>query len=362
MKLDYNIEETVLTLLDDATPLETVITHAKSLTKQHFSGNNNSCENVMFWRMRLYAPIYVSSHCVNHCLYCGFRVPRTIDRRHLSVEDVVAESRYLLERGFKSQLIVAGESPNVSPAYLAEIMHRLRELQIVPSIEVAPMSVEGYAETIAAGCHGITLFQETFDRELYARYHPKGPKSDYEWRVRAIERAAMAGMPRLGYGVLLGLAEPKQELLAMIRHAAAVQMQYPDRILAFSLPRIHEGPDGFVIPHRVPDELFFRMYCVLRIVFPEADLVLSTRETPELRNRLAASCITQMSAESSTEPGGYALIQTKSEHVSPTTTNNSAVTDCGTSAPFQGQFLTTDNRSGTEVAHWLTQNGHQVIW
>ncbi len=343
MKSDRNIEDLILTLLDDETPLETVAEQAKSLTIQNFSGSDNGCDNATYWRMQLYAPLYVSSYCVNQCLYCGFRAPCAIERRHLSVGEVVDESRYLLERGFKSQLIVAGESPKVTPEYLSEIMRRLRELQVVPSIEVAPLSVEGYAETVAAGCRGITLFQETFDRDLYAGYHPKGPKSDYDWRVRAIERAAEAGMPRLGYGVLLGLAEPKGELLAMIRHAAALHERFPDRVLAFSLPRIHEGPEGFVIPYRVSDELFIRMYCVLRIVFPKAELVLSTRETAELRNRLAATCITQMSAESSTEPGGYALTREET-------------------ASFNGQFLITDNRSADEVARWLTQNGHRVKW
>lgn len=351
MKTERDTENVVLTLLDDRTPLAAVLERAKSSTRENFATKHdrNGCDT-NYWRMRLYAPIYVSSYCVNQCLYCGFRAPCAIERRHLTVDEVVGESRYLLERGFKNQLIVAGESPKVSPAYLAEIMRRLRDLDVLPSIEVAPMSVEGYGEIIEAGCHGITLFQETFDRELYARYHPKGPKADYQWRVDAIERAAKAGMPRLGYGILLGLAEPKRELVTMIRHAMTVRDKYPDRVLAFSLPRIHEGPEGFVIPYHVPDELFVRMYCALRIVFPDAELVLSTRETAELRNRLASTCITQMSAESSTEPGGYAL----------------ATTDLSTSekepAAFNGQFPITDSRSVEEVAQWLTQNGHDVRW
>ena len=347
MITQHEIENDILTLLDDRTPFSSVLARAESLTRENFATKRNFDErDAGYWRMQLYAPIYVSSYCVNQCLYCGFRAPCAIDRRHLSVDEVVAESRCLLERGFKNQLIVAGETPKVSPAYLAEIMRRLRELGAVPSVEVAPMSVESYAEIIKAGCRAITLFQETFDRKLYAVYHPKGPKSDYQWRVNTIERAAEAGMPRLGFGVLLGLAEPKQELVAMIRQAHAIQEKYPDRVLAFSLPRIHEGPDGFDIPYHVSDELFIRMYCVLRIIFPKAELVLSTRETAELRNRLASTCITQMSAESSTEPGGYAQTATSAE----------------TESTFNGQFLITDSRPVKEVAQWLTQNGHDVRW
>ena len=346
-----NIEQIVYDLLDETTPLESVLERAKAATLAHFAADLGTPKN-HYWRMQLYAPIYVSSYCVNQCLYCGFRAPCAIKRRHLTVDETLAESRYLLRRGFKSQLIVAGENPRVSSSYLAEIMRGLRDMGAVPSIEVAPLSVEAYAETVEAGCHGITLFQETFDRELYTKYHPTGPKSDYNWRVNAIERAAQAGMPRLGYGVLLGLAEPKRELLEMIRQAQAIQDKYPDRTIAFSLPRIHEGPNAFQIPFLVSDELFVRMYCALRILFPKSELVLSTREKAELRNRLASTCITQMSAESSTEPGGYSL---SDQATPPPQTDEQSPT-------FHGQFQTTDNRSVEEVADWLKQNGHHVQW
>ncbi|MDR1383469.1 MAG: radical SAM protein [Planctomycetaceae bacterium] len=352
MNFALSIEKNARHLLNEETPLQTVMEEAQRLTAQHFS-LHSSCGGTKgrHWRMQLYVPIYVSSFCVNQCLYCGFRSPHSIQRKHLSVEETVGESQYLLQRGFKSQLIVAGESPKVSSTYLAEIIRHLRLIDVVPSIEVAPMSVEQYEEIVAGGCHGITLFQETFDRTLYAKYHPAGPKSSYEWRVHALERAAEAGMPRIGYGVLLGLAEPQRELITMMEHAAKMTAKYPDRTFAFSLPRIHEGPTGFAIPYQVTDELFVRMYCALRIVFPKAELVLSTRETPELRNRLASLCITQISAESSTEPGGYVLnTQKKSDSAKQSGGN------------FNGQFLITDNRSAEEIADWLTQYGHDVQW
>ncbi|MDR1494411.1 MAG: radical SAM protein [Planctomycetaceae bacterium] len=354
MNSALGIEETARHLISEETPLQTVMEESQRLTARHFSSQQNNSHtetNGKHWRMQLYAPIYVSSFCVNQCLYCGFRAPHSIQRKHLSVEETVGESQYLLQRGFKSQLIVAGESPKVSSAYLAEIMRRLRSMQVVPSIEVAPASVEQYAEIVAGGCRGITLFQETFDRTLYAKYHPAGPKSDYEWRVRALERAAEAGMPRIGYGVLLGLAEPRRELIAMMEHAAKLTAKYPDRIFAFSLPRIHEGPNGFAIPYQVSDELFVRMYCALRIIFPKAELVLSTRETPELRNQLASLCITQISAESSTEPGGYAINASQNSCAAKQSDDN-----------FHGQFLVADCRSAQEIADWLTQYGHDVRW
>ena len=147
-------------------------------------------------------------------------------------------------------------------------------------------------------------------------------------------------MPRLGLGILLGLADVRDDLLSMMRHAAYLKDRFPDRTLAFSLPRIHEAPDEFEIRYPVSDDQLIRLYCVLRIAFPEAELVLSTREPVELRNRLARICITQMSAGSSTAPGGY---QAGGEAIGE-------------------QFPVIDGRSPSEVADWLDAEGFRVCW
>jgi 2-iminoacetate synthase len=147
-------------------------------------------------------------------------------------------------------------------------------------------------------------------------------------------------MQRLGLGILLGLADPRKDVVALMRHAHYLGTRFPDRRIALSLPRIRDAAPGFVAPYPVDDQTFVRLYCALRIAFPAADLVLSTREMPELRNRLARICITQLSAGSSTSPGGY---------------------EAGQHTAGQ-QFPICDHRSPAEVAQWLEEEGFDVRW
>ena len=189
--------------------------------------------------------------------------------------------------------------------YFSQILRELTARGIRPFVEIAPQSTAAYAELAAAGACGVTLYQETFDETLYSVYHPRGAKRAYDWRLEALERAAEAGIRCLGLGFLLGLAEPREDLSAMVRLAVYLRSRFPDSKLAFSLPRIRETPPGFAVPYPVDDETFLRMYCGLRLAFPDAELVLSTRESAEMRDRLARICITQLSAGSSTSPGGY---------------------------------------------------------
>jgi 2-iminoacetate synthase len=321
--------------------LEGVIARAAELTRQHFTLRDGAAAPAR--RMALYAPLYLSNHCINHCLYCGFRHPNPIPRIHLPLDRVLREAEVLLGRGFRQILLVAGDFPSLTTtAYYVEAIRALAARGAVPSIEIAPQSTEAYETLVQAGASGLTLYQETYFEKLYARYHPRGTKVSFDWRLEGPERAAEAGMPRLGLGVLLGLADPREDVVALLRHARYLESRFPDRTLAFGLPRIHEAPDGFEVPFPVDDETFIRLYAALRIAFPRAELVLSTRERPALRNRLAAICITQMSAGSSTAPGGY-LERT-----------------CGRRSGEQ--FPVCDGRSPAEVAAWLESHGFGVVW
>lgn len=328
--------------LDSSYPLEQLIIQASQVTADYFG--TIGCEqpaDLPRRKMLLYAPLYVSSHCVNYCTYCGFRHSLDIERLHLSMEDVREQIDVLQKYGFEHLLIVGGEFPSLtSTEYFCDIAQTMARQGIVPAIEIAPQSTGSYERLVLAGVHGLTLYQETYDERLYAEYHSRGPKANYHWRLESHDRAAEAGMRRLGLGVLLGLADPRQDILAMMRHGAYLLDRFPDRTLAFSLPRIHQAPSDFNLRYPISDEELIRFYCALRIAFPEAPLVLSTRESATLRNRLAEICITQMSAGSSTTPGGYGS--------SPPTTRE--------------QFPVSDQRSASEVAHWLDQAGFHVTW
>jgi 2-iminoacetate synthase len=292
--------------------------------------------------MLLYAPLYVSNYCINHCTYCGFRHPNSIERIHLDLGEVVAQARILESWGMRQVLMVAGDYPKLdSPDYLCAIVKHLTARGLRVSIEIAPQSTGVYAALVGAGASGLTLYQETYDEEAYSRFHPRGTKTWFDWRLEAPDRAAEAGMPRLGLGILLGLADPRADLVNLINHGRYLEERFGDVVLAFSLPRIHEAPAGFVPPHPVDDDTFVRMYCALRLNFPRAHLVLSTRESPALRSRLALSCITQMSAGSSTAPGGY-------EHAG--------------DDPCRQQFPVADHRSPAEVVNWLEAHNFAVCW
>jgi 2-iminoacetate synthase len=326
--------------LDPKVSLEDLTLRAREITRENFKVP--SAAPGAYWRMLLYAPIYLSSHCINYCTYCGFRYPNAIPRKHLTFQESLREEEILRSRGFRHILLVAGDFPSLTTTdYFVRILRELAARGVAPGIEIAAQSTESYAAMVAAGARAMTLYQETYNEELYARYHPRGSKVSFDWRLESFDRAADAGVERLGLGILLGLADPRDDLLAMLRHALYLQTRYPSLSLAFSLPRIHEAPSGFKPPYPVDDATFVRLYCALRIAFPNAELVLSTREAAPLRDCLARICITQISAGSSTVPGGYGT---------------------STQDPCGAQFPVCDHRQPAEMAGWLQDQGFHVVW
>lgn len=323
--------------LRDDFPLAELLESATRLTKTRFSVFDRESKSICR-RVRLFVPLYVANICVNHCRYCGFQCENEIPRVHLSPEEVFAELDILQGRGFRNILLVAAENPRkCTPSYFAQIITEMKIRGLNPAVEIAPQTVEGYRELAAAGCRSITLFQETYDKEFYRNYHPHGPKSSFSWRYETYSRAGEAGFDFFGFGILLGLAPPREELMRMVAQAREIKERFPVAGISFSLPRIRVAPHGFQPPFPVSDELFIRLYATLRMLFPDAELVLSTRETPEMRNRLYQSCITYTSAGSQTAPGGYLAEETGN---------------------FSGeQFPVTDHRSAAEVAGWLAEQG-----
>jgi 2-iminoacetate synthase len=294
-------------------------------------------------QIRLYAPLYLSNYCINHCLYCFFRYPNALERVQLTKEESLRQAEILRQHGFHHILLVAGDYPKLTRAeYFCDIAAALARDGFCVGIEIAPQSTKSYAALSAAGVVSVTLYQETYHELAYVRYHPRGAKSWFDWRLEAHERALDAGVRRLGLGILLGLHDPAQDLLMMIRHARYLRARFAQAQLAFSLPRIHAAPSGFVPAHRVSDDEFTRLYCVLRLAFPDAPLVLSTRERPALRERLTRLCVTQLSAGSVTSPGGYG-----------------AETSAGTA---RQQFPVADHRTPAEIVRWLAADGFRVGW
>src|SRR5436190_9690696 len=275
--------------------LETLCRRSQSLTQQRFGKV-----------IRLFAPLYLSNECVNNCKYCGFSRDNPILRVTLTVDEVVREARALKEQGFRNVLLVAGEHPKfVSASYLVDCVRALHEEIPGISLEVGPMETEEYRPIVAAGAEGLVVYQETYDRAIYAGMHTAGPKRNFDWRLETAERAYAAGFRRLGIGALLGLADWRFEAVCVAAHADYLLRNCWKAQLTISLPRLRPCAGEFQPLTHITDRELLQLVCAFRIMFLDAGLVLSTRESASLRDGLIPLGITLISAGSHTEPGGY---------------------------------------------------------
>jgi 2-iminoacetate synthase len=290
--------------------------------------------------VQIYAPVYLSNECVDTCLYCGFSRTNRIPRRTLTVGEVVAETRHLADQGFRHILYVAGEHPvHVSPDYLGEVLTAVRPLLASVSIEVAPFGQEVYERLKASGLDGVVIYQETYDRSRYDEVHIAGPKKDFQKRLALLEDAARAGIRQLGMGFLLGLSDWREDAAALVHHVRSIKKSYWQCEIAISLPRLRPCESDYDPPHPVSDRDFLQLVAALRLALPDVGIVLSTRESPELRDRLIGLGVTRMSAGSRTEPGGYLHPEESLK-----------------------QFETEDHRSAAEVAAAIQNKGYEPVW
>lgn len=291
--------------------------------------------------IHMFAPLYLSNECVSVCTYCGFSAGNDIARRTLSVPEVVEEARTLAGRGFRHVLLVAGEHARiVSKDHLVECVRALAPVVPSLSVEVQVWDTATYHRLVEAGCDGLVVYQETYDRALYGDVHLKGKKRNYEWRLGAPDRGAEAGMRRLGIGALLGLhPDWRLEALAAAAHARALVRRWWRCEVTVSLPRLRPAAGDVTPAHPVDDHSFVQLLCALRLLLPDVGLVLSTRESPSLRDGLLRLGVTHLSAGSSTEPGGYA-----------------------TPDGAEPQFEVADRRTAGEVAATVRAAGYDPVW
>lgn len=275
--------------------LEELASKSQAITRQRF-GNT----------IQLYAPLYISNECSNSCLYCGFNRTNNIKRITLTIDEVEHEASYLYERGFRHLLLLTGEDRRaVSVDMLADIASRIHQRFASVAIEVYPMETGEYSRLVSAGIDGLTLYQETYDREVYSVVHPSGKKRDFNWRLAGPDRGGMAGLRKIGIGALLGLSDWRIDGFFTALHALYLTKTYWKSHIQVSFPRLTEAPGGFEPRYPVSDRDLTHMICAMRIILPDAGLLLSTREPQHLRDNLMPLGITMMSAGSRTEPGGY---------------------------------------------------------
>lgn len=291
--------------------------------------------------IRLYAPLYLSNFCVNDCIYCGFNKSHEFPRIRLTIEQALAEADIIAEEGFKDLLLVSSEDRDfISVDFLCELAAKLRPKFSSISVEIYQMTTEEYAKLFAAGIEGVTLYQETYDRDTYSKYHPAGPKADYDYRLSAADNIAQAGMREIGIGALLGLSDWRLETLALAEHAHYLVKRYWKSRVSFSFPRLRPAKDVDRTQFRLLcDKNLVQMILALRLCFADAGLTISTREPAQLRDNLVKMGITKMSAGSKTNPGGYS----------------------GHTGSVE-QFEIDDNRTPVQVAAMLKANGLEPVW
>jgi 2-iminoacetate synthase len=313
--------------------------------------------------MRLFAPLYLSNECINNCRYCGFSRDNPILRVTLDVDEVVGEARHLASQGFRQILLVAGEHPKfVSRNYLAECVRALAPDFASISIEVAPMETDDYVPIVDAGAEGLVVYQETYNRGIYAEMHTAGPKRDFNFRLDCAERGYAAGFRRLGIGALIGLSRWQDEVVALAAHLEYLFKRCWQAQISVSLPRLRPAAGGFRPLFSMTDRELAQLVCALRMTFPQLGIVLSTRERAELRDSLALIGVTMMSAGSHTEPGGYT--RRGREHLHRTVRGRIIAPEYqdGEDEVATGQFEISDERSPAEIAVVLRDRGLEPVW
>lgn len=308
--------------------LEAMARRAHRLTVQHFG-------RVIF----LFTPLYLANYCVNRCVYCGFKADNRMKRKKLSLAGVEEEAGIIASTGLKHILILTGESRKESPvSYIRDCVEVLRKYFSSISIEIYPLEEEEYRELVLAGVDGLTIYQEVYDRKVYAEMHPAGPKRDYRFRLEATERACRAGIRTVNVGALLGLHHWRSEAFFSGLHADYLQNAFPHVEVSVSPPRMRPHLGGFMPRVKVSDRNLVQYMLSFRLFMPRAGITISTRESPELRDHLVGLGATKMSAGVCTAVGGRV--------------------DGGSEA----QFEISDGRSVAQMAENIYALGYQPVY
>lgn len=289
----------------------------------------------------LYIPMYVGNACTNKCVYCGFNHDNPFERTILTQSQIEQECKAIKRLGpFENLLIVSGEYPSLCGVeYLGKTLHTCRPYFHNLTIEVQPMRAADYERLTHSGLNGVVCFQETYHREAYKRYHPKGMKSHFEWRLNGYDRMGEAGVHKIGLGALLGLEDWRGDVVMMARHLRYLQKKYWRSRYSVNFPRMRPSESGFQPVSIISDKELAQLTFAFRIFDHDVDISYSTREAPEYRDNMIPLGVTSMSAGSKTDPGGYASAPDSLE-----------------------QFEVSDERRPIDVEAAIRAHGYDPVW
>ena len=302
-------------------------------------------EKIYGKRIVLFAPLYLSNHCSNNCVYCGFQANnKEIKRVKLDEKGIISEVNQLINSGHKRLLVVSGEE--LGKKYLNYIINSIKTIYDVKSnensirrvnVNIAPLTIDEFIKLKESNIGTYQLFQETYHEETYKLMHISGKKSNYIWRLMGIDRAIMGGISDVGIGALLGLYDWRFELLSLIAHSKYLFDKFGIGPHTISVPRLETASGSEISknpPYKVNDKDFCKLVAILRIAVPYTGIILSTRESEKMRTLLIKHGVSQISAGSKTSPGGYNLGE-----------------------PSDGQFDISDKRNLDEVVYGLLKSG-----
>ncbi len=287
-----------------------------------------------------YVPLYLSNLCANACTYCGFSMENKLKRRTLNLEDIEKECKAIKKLNFDSLLLVTGEHERkVGLDYFRQALPTIKKHFSYLAMEVQPLDQQDYAELKSLGLDAVMVYQETYNRRTYAEHHLRGKKMDFDYRLETADRLARAGIDKIGIGALIGLDEWRVDCFFVAAHLDYLERTYWQTRYSLSFPRLRPCEGGVEVKSEMNDRQLVQLLCAYRLLNPEVELSLSTRESAEFRDNVLPLGVTTMSAGSKTQPGGYA-----------------------DDLPELEQFAISDDRSVEDVAYAVQQRGFQVVW
>jgi 2-iminoacetate synthase len=290
--------------------------------------------------MQMYVPLYLSNECQNICTYCGFSLDNKMRRKTLSEEEILREVLAIKALGYDHVLLVTGEANHtVHVEYFKKALEIIRPHFSHISMEVQPLDQEEYAELIPYGLNTVLVYQETYHREDYKKHHPKGKKSNFDYRLDTPDRLGKAGIHKMGLGVLIGLEDWRTDSFFTALHLDYLEKTYWQTKYSISFPRLRPFCGGLAPKVEMSDRELVQLICAYRICNEEVELSISTRESETFRNNIIKLGITSMSAGSKTNPGGYAVEPESLE-----------------------QFEISDERSPEQIAVMLKNQGYEAVW
>ncbi|MFU9004488.1 2-iminoacetate synthase ThiH [Proteus sp. TSJ240517] len=310
--------------------LEPMAQRAQQLTRQRFG-------NVV----GLYVPLYLSNLCANDCTYCGFSMSNAIKRKTLNENEIITECNSIRQLGFDSLLLVTGEHQRkVGMDYFRQYIPLIRENFSSLMMEVQPLATEEYAELKTLGIDGVMVYQETYHEPTYQLHHLKGKKQDFHWRLQTPDRLGQAGIDKIGLGALIGLSSQwRSDCYMVAEHLLFLQKRYWKSRYSISFPRLRPCAGGLSPASVMSEAELVQLICAFRILAPDVELSLSTRESPYFRDNTVPLAINNISAGSKTQPGGYSDSHEELE-----------------------QFSPNDNRHVNDVINVLKERGLQPVW